>query len=158
MYFAELAAQVPDLSEPMMSRAYALRRLAERFPIEIEAALSAQDWQLLRNLRHEHTEALRRQTAEIDRLLRPALAAVSGAARTEPAGVTSYGAWQSATEELFQSARRVEKMLAVLFGAAAGEAPDEKLPSQLLSNLTQLAAHVEAYDHLPAQPPERRDK
>ena len=124
----------------------------------IEAALSAQDWQLLRNLRHEHTEALRRQTAEIDRLLRPALAAVSGAARTEPAGVTSYGAWQSATEELFQSARRVEKMLAVLFGAAAGEAPDEKLPSQLLSNLTQLAARVEAYDHLPAQPPERRDK
>ena len=29
VYFAQLAAQVLDLSEPMMSRAYALKRLAE---------------------------------------------------------------------------------------------------------------------------------
>ena len=40
-------------------------------------------------------------------------------------------------------------MLAVLFGAAAGEAPDERLPSQLLSNLAQLRARAEAYDRMP---------
>jgi hypothetical protein len=148
VYFAQLAAQVLDLSEPMMSRAYALRRLAERFPIGIESELNAQDWQLLRNLRREHTEALRLQIAEIDRLVRPALAPVSGAARAEPVVVSS------STEDLFQSARQVEKMLAVLFGASVGEAADETLPSQLLSSLAQLRAVVDSY----AQAPERRIK
>jgi hypothetical protein len=149
---------VLDLSEPMMSRAYALKRLAERFPAESESGLDAEDRQLLRNLRHEHTDGLRRQAAEIDRVLRPALAAVSGPARPEPAGIPFTGAWQQATEELFQSARRVEKMLAVLFGAAAGEATDGALPSQLLSNLAQLGARLEAYDQIPTQPPERNIK
>ncbi len=148
VYFAQLAAQVLDLSEPMMSRAYALRRLAERFPIGIESELNAQDWQLLRNLRREHTEALRLQIAEIDRLVRPALAPLSGAARTEPIVVSS------STEELFQSARQVEKMLAVLFGASTGDATHEALPSQLLSSLAQLRANLEAY----AQAPEQRIK
>ena len=83
-YFAQLATQVLDLSEPMMSRAFALRRLAERVPIEMERELTAQDWQVLRSLQQEHTEALRRQTAEIDRVLRPALAPVSGPVRAVP--------------------------------------------------------------------------
>jgi hypothetical protein len=157
VYFAQLAAQILDLSEPMMSRAYALKRLAERFPMKTEPELGAQDREFLRSLRHEHTEGLRRQTAEIDRLLRPALAPVAGPARPEPAGIPS-GAWQPATEELFQSARRVEKMLAVLFGAAAGEGPDETLPSELLSKLAQLRVRLEAYDRMPTQPPERSIK
>jgi len=155
VYFAQLAAQVLDMSEPMMSRAYALRRLAERFPVEIESELSAQDWQLLRSLQHEHAEALKRQTAEIERLLRPALGPVSGLSRIEPVDATLSSAWQPATEELFQSARGIEKMLAVLFGAAAGEAPDERLPSQLLSNLAQLRARAEAYDRPPGPAPAR---
>jgi hypothetical protein len=142
VYFSQLAAQVLDLSEPMMARAYALRRLAERVPIEVEAKLSAQDRQLLRSLQQEHTEALRRQTAEIDRLLRPALESVSGVARASPDG----GITSSSAEELFQSARRVEKLLAVMFGAAAPESPGDQVPSQLLSSLAQLRSRVEAYD------------
>jgi hypothetical protein len=143
VYFSQLAAQVLDLSEPMMARAYALRRLAERIPSEVEAELSAQDRQLLRSLQQEHTEALRRQIVEIDRLLRPALESVIGVARASPDGITS-----SSAEELFQSARRVEKLLAVMFGAAAAESPGDQVPSQLLSNLAQLRARVEAYDRL----------
>jgi hypothetical protein len=46
---------------------------------------------------------------------------------------------------LFQSARRVEKLLAVMFGAAAPESPGDQVPSQLLSSLAQLRARVEAY-------------
>jgi hypothetical protein len=141
VYFSQLAAQVLDLSEPMMARAYALRRLSERVPIEVEAKLSAQDRQLLRSLQQEHSEALRRQTAEIDRLLRPALESVSGVVRASPEGITS-----SSTEELFQSARRVEKLLAVMFGAAPAESPGDQVPSQLLSSLAQLRARVEAFD------------
>jgi hypothetical protein len=141
--FLQLAAQVLDLSEPMMARAYALRRLAERIPAEVEAELSAQDRQLLKSLQQEHIDALRRQTAEIDRLLRPALEAVTGVARASPDSITS-----SSAEELFQSARRVEKLLAVMFGAAPPESPGDQVPSQLLSSLAQLRARVDAYDRL----------
>jgi hypothetical protein len=146
VYFSQLAAQVLDMSEPMMARAYALRRLAERIPIELELQLSLPDRQLLRSLQQEHTEALRRQTAEIDRLLRPALESVSSVSRSSPDTITSSHAWQPATEELFQSARRVEKLLAVLFGAAPPESPSDQVPSQLLSSLAQLRARAEAYD------------
>src|SRR5439155_20594453 len=71
--FSQLAAQTLDLSEPMMARVYALRRLAELVPREVEPELAPGDWQAIRNLQREHTDALRRQTAELDRLLRPAL-------------------------------------------------------------------------------------
>jgi len=155
MYFAQLGAQVLDLSEPMMSRAYALRRLAERIPIEVEPELSAQDWQLLRSLRREHTTALQRQAAEIDRLLEPVLS-VKGAARAEPDGAISSGPWQPATEELFQSARRVDRLLAAVFGAAVGESSGDQLPLQLQASLAQLNARLEAYDRLSAEPVERR--
>ena len=59
-------------------------------------------------------------------------------------------AWQPATEELFQSARRVEKLLAVMFGAAAGDSAEDQLPAQLLSSLAQLRAKVEGYDRISA--------
>ena len=149
-YFTQLAAQVLDLSEPMMARVYALRRLAEQIPVDAEPELSAQDRQLLRSLRQEHTESLRSQAAQIDRLLRPVLEPVSGAPRPEPDGTTFpvgwQPAWQPATEQLFQTARRVEKQLAVLFGAAAGEAASDRLPAQLLSSLAQLRTSLDAMD------------
>jgi hypothetical protein len=141
--FSQLAAQVLDMSEPMMARAYALRRLAERIPIEAQGELSAQDRQLLKTLQQEHIEALRRETIEIEELLRPALESVSGTPRGAPDSIA-----YSSAEELFQSARRVEKLLAVMFGAAPPESPTDQVPSQLLSSLAQLRARVDAYDRL----------
>jgi hypothetical protein len=40
----------------------------------------------------------------------------------------------------------VEKLLAVMFGAAPAESPGDQVPSQLLSSLAQLRARVEAFD------------
>ncbi len=150
-HFDELAAQVLDMSEPLMSRAYALRRLVERFPIEVEAQLAPQDLDTLRRLQREHSAALRQQVVELDQALKPALKSVSGSVRGAPGAALSSDAWQPATEELFQSARRVEKLLAVMFGAAPADAADQQLPAQLLSSVTQLRAKVEAYDHLLAK-------
>jgi hypothetical protein len=50
----------------------------------------------------------------------------------------------------------VEKLLAVMFGAAPADSPDdsvnaEQVPAELLANLAQLRAKVEAYDHLLAK-------
>ena len=154
-YFDQLASQVLDMSEPMMSRAYALRHLAERFTPELESELSAEDRQLLGRIRGEHAAALRQQAVEMERLLKPVLSGVTGAADA-PADSISPQAWQPATEEMFQSARRVEKLLAVMFGVAQGESSNGQLPSQLLSNLAQLRAGLDAYDHSTTM--ERRDK
>ena len=153
VYFAQLAAQVLDLSEPMMSRAHALRRLAEQFSPQIETELAPSDWQVLRSLQREHSQALRLQASEIEKLLKPALGSTSA-----PLDVTLSSAWQPATEELFQSARRLDRLLAVVFGAATGEEPGEQLPSQLLSGLAQLRTRLALYDRLIAMPTEREGK
>jgi hypothetical protein len=153
VYFAQLAAQVLDLSEPMMSRAHALRRLAEQFSPQIETELAPLDWQLLRSLQREHSQALRLQAAEIEKLLKPSLGSTSA-----PPDVTLSSAWRPATEELFQSARRIDRLLAVVFGAATGEEPGEQLPSQLLSGLAQLRTRLALYDRLIAMPTERERK
>ena len=156
--FDQLASQVLDASESMMSRAYALRRLAERFPIETESQLTAPDQQLLRSMRQEHTAAFKQQIAEIDRTVRPILLSVQGANPGTPETLPRSGAWQPATEDLFQSARHVEKLVAVMFGAAQGESSDAQLPSQLLSSLAELRARSEAYDHIATAAPDRSDR
>jgi len=145
--FEQLASEVLDLSDPMMSRVYALRRLAERFPADAEAQLNATDRQLLRQMQREHVAMLRQQTSELDRLLRPMRASVHGApgGSSSELGATS---WQPATEELFQSARRVENLLAVIFGASPSDSADDQLPGQLISSLAQFRAKVEMYDRL----------
>ncbi len=152
--FVRLSSQVLDLTEPMMSRAYALRRLAEQFPREAESELAAQDRRLLGSLVSEHTSALQRQTAELDRLLRPAL----GSAKISPEGAALTSAWQPATEELFQSARRLDKIVAVIFGAAAGDSSIQPSPTQLMSSLAQLRRSLDSYDRISRQTLERSEK
>jgi hypothetical protein len=122
----------------------------DRFPVAVEAELSPQDLATLRRLQREHTAALRQQTVELEQILKPAL---KSAGRGSPSPSLSSSAWQPATEELFQSARSVEKLLAVMFGAAPGDmaANTAQLPAQLLSAITDLRAKVEAYDHLLAK-------
>jgi hypothetical protein len=159
VYFDQLAAQVLDLTESMMSRTYALRRLADRFPRAVEGEMSAEDLQLLRKLQQEHTAALRQQAAEIDRVLRPVLVSVSRPAASGPSAESNaFDAWQPATEDLFQSARQVEKLLAGTFGAAPLDTSDDQLPSQLLTSLARLSTKLDVYNGLIRQPLERRDR
>lgn len=148
-HFDELAAQVLDLSEPLMARAYALRRIEERFPAAVEAQLGPEELASLRRMQREHTASLLLQTRELEQALKPVL---KSASRSTSPNLAS-DAWQPATEQLFQSARRVEKLLAVVFGAAPPDdaANTSQLPAQLMSAVTELRANVEAYDHLLAK-------
>jgi hypothetical protein len=156
-YFEQLSSQVLDLSEPIMSRAYALRRLAEQFPPGTELDLNAEGRQLLKGLLRDHTAALRRQTLEIDRLLKPVLTKVGGEGPAAPDAALPE-AWQPATEQLFQSARRLDKLLAVVFGASPSDAAGTQLSSELLSNLANFRSRLEAYGRLAPPDPERSDK
>ncbi len=154
LHFERLAAELLDRSEAMMSRAYALRRLAHRFPPEAESQLAAADLVLLRGLGREHAVALAEQAAAMERLLVPAL---------EPLGGTLPGAlpdiaplpWQPAAEEIFRTARQVETLLASMLGAASGQVPAAGLPSQLLAGMAELRARVDTYVGWRGAPPPR---
>ena len=125
-----------------MSRAYALRRLAQQFPPDVERQLSAGDRRVLRDLGREHVAALAWQSGEMDAALNRVLAALGG---TAPAGTVRLesAAWQPASEELLSAARRVEAVLAVLLGMAPADNPADHTPSQLLAALAQLRASQE---------------
>jgi anti-sigma factor RsiW len=142
----QLSAQVLDSSESLMARAYALRRLAEQFPLTSEQELSASDRQLLTRLRAEHSTALRRQVTNLGRELQPILANGSGGTPPPPDNGNPAEPWQAATEELFQSARRLDKLVGVMFGAAPSETPVGQLPSQLKTGLAQLHARLDVYE------------
>jgi hypothetical protein len=142
----QLAAEVIDSSESLMARAYALRRLAEQFPSASEEELSVTGKGLLKRLRDEHSAALRQRAVEIDRLLRPVLSTVSPAAQLPPDNGIPPKPWQAATEELFQSARRLDKLLGVMFGAAPSETSSGQLPAQLKAGLAELHARLDIYE------------
>jgi hypothetical protein len=142
----QLSVQVLDSSESLMARAYALRRLAEQFPVAVERELNGGDRDLLKRLRAEHSAALRHQISEIDRELQPILATMPGGAGTPPDNGPPSEPWQAATEALFQSARGLDKLVGVMFGAAPSDAPGGQLPAQLKTGLAQLRSRLDSYE------------
>jgi hypothetical protein len=152
VYFEQLAGQALDMGDTVMSRVYALRRLAERFPPPVEAKLSGQEQQLLRRLEQEHAGVLARQTVELNRLLDPVLVSLGAKPAEILAGPIAATAWQPATETLFQSARRVEALLAAMFAGAPSQAPESQLPQDLLTGLAQLRAASNTYLQIVAPP------
>lgn len=139
--YERFSSQLLDGSDAVMSRAYALRRLAQQFPPDVERQLSAEGRRQLRDLGREHVAALARQSGEMDAALSRILAALGGA----PPGEVRLesAAWQPASEELLSAARRVETVLAVLLGMAPPDNPADHTPSQLLAALAQLRASQE---------------
>jgi hypothetical protein len=130
-----------------MSRAYALRRLAERFPVATESQLTTEDRRVLDTLRQEHAAALRREIQEVEQLTTPALAA-AGATAPAPARGALTGSWQNAAGELFRTAREVEAMLAAAFAGAATNTSAEELPSRLRGSLARLRAELDHYERI----------
>lgn len=141
--FAQFSEQVLRLDEGLMTRAHALRRLAQRFPPAVESGLGAQDRLLLGDMRADHAEALERYTVELERALGPALRALG--ARPQARQASAPGApWQSAGEELFQTAREFDRLLGMLLGGAGGDVSSQDLPGQLQARLMLLAARAKA--------------
>jgi hypothetical protein len=139
--FERFSSQLLDGSEAVMSRAHALRRLAQEFPPDVERQLSAEGRRTLRDLGREHVAALARQSGEMDAALSRMLTSLGGTAAPEIR--LESAAWQPASEELLSAARRVETVLAVLLGMAAPQSPADRTPSQLLSALAQLKVSQE---------------
>ncbi len=150
--FEQFSSQLLDMTDAMMSRAYALRRLADRFPKDLEASLSPSDRQVLRSLNREHTSAIKQQAAQMELLLKPVLVPLGGSSPVATtSGIRSFS-WQPATEELFQNARNVETLLALMLGVTPGSS-NAQLPTEVLLSVSQLRAGSEAYGQLAVQEP-----
>lgn len=140
--FAAFSSQVLVWNDKAMAHAYALRKLAQRFPAAVEAGLNPEDRQLLRDMAREHTAAMTAQWANIRRVLIPVLISLGGSA-PEGQGAPSATQWQPAAEDLFRASRREEVLLSILLGVAPGEKAGADLPSQVLSAANQLRADVD---------------
>ncbi|MDX1983049.1 MAG: hypothetical protein SFV51_22450 [Bryobacteraceae bacterium] len=140
----QLASAALNQSEAAMARLYAMRRLAARFPES--AALSAADRATVLRLLGEHARELASHAAALERQLAPSLASLGAIAA--PPDVNPPSSWQDATEQLFVTARRAERLLAALFGGAPPEISAEAVPSQLLRAVTELKSRAEACQRL----------
>jgi hypothetical protein len=145
--FERFSTRVLDRNESMMSHAYALRALAQRFPADQEAGLSLQNRKLLRDMAGENAASLSKEASAIERALNPILTALGGSAAARPAATQS--AWEPAAEELFQASHRLEVMVSVMLGAAHGST--DHLPSELLSAIRELRADVDRCQQLLGQ-------
>ena len=142
--FEQFTSQVLDLNEAMMARAYALRRLSQRF--RPDAELTVADKATLSHLGQDHADALLAATKSLQQVLNPLLTALGG---TAGAVQQSKGerAWQPATEDLFQAAHRVETLAAAMLDVSPRNT-NPALPSQMLTALAQLRASTEQYAQL----------
>jgi len=129
-------------SEAMMARAHALRRLAERFPVGVEAQLTPEGQATLVAIRREHRAALFELSQRIDRPLRPVLAGLGVSMPTAQTAVEST--WQARALRVFASAEQVDRSLGMMFAAAGSDAVKDSLPADLAAALAQLDAGAAA--------------
>ncbi|MBV8820871.1 MAG: zf-HC2 domain-containing protein [Acidobacteriaceae bacterium] len=138
----QTGAQVLEISEGMMAYAYALRRLAEHFPLATESELNSDERRTLDELRSDHAVRLRDAAVRIGNVLEPVLPRQSALAFD--AGKT----WQQATEPLFQAATRVDRLSATLFGDTSDATASPRLPADLSSTLAELVERATAYTQI----------
>ena len=144
--FERFSNSVLDWTESAMSRAYALRRLAQQFPVEAENQMSVQDRRVLRKMAREHLAAFEKDAQRITNTVSPVLSGMGAvASRTD---LPESSSWQAASEELLSVAGRAEKLLAVVLGMTPVDGAQGNSPSQLLGALAQQAARADQCQRL----------
>jgi hypothetical protein len=140
--FDRFSTQLLDLDDAAMQRVYALHRLAQKFPSDAEAQLSAQDASVLHDLSRKHTAVLAAKVSGMERILVPTLSALGGtAAGAHPA--IAYTTLQPAADDVYRSARRVEVLVSQLLGMTPAAGAASALPSDLLAALKDLQANLD---------------
>ena len=136
--FDRFADRALSTTEALMARAHALRRLDERFPVEVESTLSPGDRDNLTQLRQDHAAKLRDYAVALEEQVRPALTSVGVPRATQSPPAAGIDA-------LLEEARRTETFLAVLLGGATSEPMSEELPAQTQASLARLRVEAESY-------------
>jgi hypothetical protein len=144
--FEQFSDRVFQLTDAFMSRAYALRRLAERFPSDREAQMTTPERELLASLCREHAVALLQNVIDVQGRLEPVLAMGVPAGATQEAATS--GNWQDRAEQLAGAARHFETSLVSVLGGAASETRSPETMAELVESLAQLRRQAENYARL----------
>ena len=145
--FERFSSSVLDWTDSAMTRAYALRRLAQQFPAAAENEMTAEDRRTLRRLGREHLAAFTKGAQRLANTVNPVLAGmVPGGAQLEVHAVPT--GWQAASEDLLATARRAETLLAIILGVAPAENAPGDAPAQLIVALAQLSRDTEECQRL----------
>jgi hypothetical protein len=134
--FEKFSSQILDRNERLMSRAYALRRLAERF--QSEAQMTPEDRKLLHELARQHADEMARDAAAMEHSLRPLLTAMG--AKPAPALATPATDWQGEAQDSFRASHRVEVLVSELLGVSNGSTT----PTDILAALNELHAKLDS--------------
>ncbi|WP_321473952.1 hypothetical protein [uncultured Paludibaculum sp.] len=146
--FTQVADRALESSDNMMTRIHALRRLAERYPTQVENEMTKEERGILAGLRRDHAMAVLAQTETLQKLLRPALRTVALKLDVKAPTGLAAGPWQAQTEQLFASGRQVDLLLAGTLAASPTTLPVESIPSELLAGLANLKAQAEGYEKM----------
>jgi hypothetical protein len=143
--YDQFTGEILNLSDTLMSRVHALRRLAEHFAPENEALMSLEERELLSDLLREHATAAAELSARIEQQSRPVLLAVGATGLLSDPELPVADNWQDATAELLADARQVDILLAGILGGASTETSPQDLSSHALLSLTQLRIRTSNY-------------
>lgn len=146
--FMSVADRALASSDDLMARMHALRRLAERYPTNIESGMTGEERVLLAGLRHDHAAAVLAQAATLQKILGPALRKVAPKVDARSPAALAGGSWQSATEQLFNTSRQVDLLLAGTLAATPAARPAEMIPGDLLVRLADLLVQAESYEKM----------
>ena len=139
-----LAGQVLNWNDSLMSHAYALRSLAQKFPDDV--SLNETDRSFLHAIALDHLAAMASSAASLDRAIVPVLTALGATAPSSEA--VPAASWQTSAELAFQAARNVEMLSSKLLGVARGDVANVNLPSELLGAVGELRAGLEQNQRL----------
>ncbi len=134
------AERTLGLADAITARAYALRRLAERFPPGIERQLSPQERQILIDLRVDHGTTLNLNAEELRKLLGRTLKPPGPSGIRLRAGVVPPSTWQAAAEQSLTLAQEVGRLSAGLIAGSPTDVLPSFLPARLCARLDQIEA------------------
>jgi anti-sigma factor RsiW len=144
--FERFSGQVLDAVDSGMTRAYALRRLAQQFSASQETSMNAEDRRTLRGIGREHLAALKNDFGRIETAVAPVLTGIGAAAAPLQPG-DAPTEWRPAGERVLASAHRVELLIAQVLGVTPNGAGEDAL-AHLLAALAQLTRDIEQCQRL----------
>ena len=129
---AELSDRVLNADDRAIERAYALRGLARRFPIEVERQMNVADRRELAGIVSEHAGALARAVSELRRLLEPILP------EREPGDGNQQSDWRGGATAILATVESLDQMLDGTVSADGGSVAE--MLAQLDSQVAAMAA------------------
>ncbi len=127
--------EVFDRTESIMARAHAIQRLASRFP-GAASLPAAPDLAAYRAMQLSHAQALMRQETELAAVLKPVTSGASAGA-AESVAVTG--------QSILQAARRLERSISMLLGAAPLVGDAAALPGRIAADQVMLEQVTRAF-------------